>query len=1026
MMKLPDNILTKLYVQYYSGSRICTMQYRKEGKSSMKKLLSCVTAAVMLAATAIPAAAADQTTAEATPPTLEERVADGLAVYERELAHCDLVKQISAEETVTQWNNYLADFSNRYLNALDADKELKELLFGADDPEGDPVQTTVQTTVQSTVQTTVSAAAPAAAATTAPAPSELAEVTAQSATAVSATVTTASTETTVTTTVSDGYEGKNVESIKRKYVKDELVARVKEVMPPDEFEKMCADPDSYRLYYMDGTIIVITNFAHTALDINDKLMLAYHIITLDPLSVAWDLSSLSATTVTEKLYNVVFVMNERNRELAQIEYEMTKMGLWNVKDEETTIPNYGAAQGSGRPHPLPAPGQTAAADTEEESVAERLGKLPQLVYDLTSGNDTYRVLDMEEPVYGIIAEQGAGQTGNDTLFFDYALDPDDLEFLRLEGDLFVSDPVHEVYIMISEYFSNPAKRVENIRFKDDTVMSYADVCNITNAFVGTDKDDTVQGYPETNFFWGKGGNDTFSGDKSADYLLGYDGDDQLLSKAGSNYAYGMDGNDAITLGGGDDFIRGGKGDDIIKSGGGSDIIYYELGDGSDIVDDTNGKGMHPSGGHDVIWLGEGIKPDEVHVTFADGHYEFVLHIMKTGDTITLPGNQYSGVSPVFPIEEIHFTDGTVWDRLALLEQTCSLYGTAQDDQITAVVDGDATFRKDYDGCITIYGYDGNDTLIGSGGNDQIYGGKGDDLMRGGSGDDTFYYELGDGNDLIDMGTGRGTHPQGGYNVLAFGEGILPDEVTVERSADDYSYTLWINKTGESVTMTGNVVSGVSKLFPIKEIRFADETVWKLDYLEANFVKWIRGTDGDDSINDSGDDDIVFCGKGNDYIRGKTGDDLFIYEKGDGRDTIQDSSIWGNGFNTLQLGEGISLDDLYFEKAKYNGYEMLRFYISDRGSFVQMSGVQEILFADGTRITVAEAQKTVKAAAELTSELAGDLSCDGTLNYDDLVLLKDYLTTANVLSYWEPADLNQDGVLNSADLSLLKAAIFKAK
>lgn len=985
----------------------------------MKKLLSCITASILLASSVIPAAAADTDTApeEQTAPTAEERVADGLAVYERELQHRTLVKQVSAEDTVNQWNAYLADFTNLYLDALNSDQELKKLLFGDSDMTDQPEQPAETDQPIQPAQTT---------------PAD---------TAVTTTATTVSTEsTTVTTTNTDGYEGKKPESIERKYVNEALVARVKEVMPADEFEKMCANPDKYTLYYMNGTLIIATNTFHTALDVNDKLMTAYHIITLDPIMVAWDLGSLSATTVTEKLYNVVFAMNERNRELAEIEYEMTKMGLWNVKDEDVTIPNHANSGSGSQPQTGPESGSASGAATQistgsttsesEESIEERLGKLPQVVYDLTSGNDTYRVIDTEEPVYAIISEQGNGQTGDDTLFFDYELDPGDLEFIRLNSDLFINDPVHEVYIMISEYFTNPAKRVEYIKFADDTVMTYNDVCDITNTFVGTAEDDTFEGYPENNYFWGLEGNDTLLGRNSTNYLLGYEGDDRLSltdnsfnlwGDNGSNYAYGMDGNDSIELGGGSDFIWGGKGDDLIKSGGGDDIIYYELGDGCDIIDDTTGDFTYPHKGHDIVFLGEGILPDEVQVTFANGCHDYVLHIMKTGETITMPGNIYSGFSPIFPIEEIHFTDGTVWDRLTLLDKTRFLYGTENDDSLTAIVDGNAK----YDGSATIWGYDGDDTLIGGSGNDSIYGGKGNDTMRGGSGDDTFYYEIGDGDDLIDMGNGKSSYPQGGYNVLVFGEGITPDEITVERSADDYTYTLWLNEHGGSVTMTGNVVSGVSNKFPIKEIRFADETVWKLDYLEANFVKWIRGTDGDDSINDSGDSDIVFCGKGNDYIRGKTGDDLYIYEKGDGRDTIQDNSIWGCGYNTLQFGEGITFDDLYFENASYNGYKMLRFYIGDRFSYVQTEGISEIVFADGTKITMTDAAKTARPAAELKTDLSGDLTCDNALNADDLVMMKEFLMTKTPLSYWEPADLNQDGVLNSVDLSLLKAAILKA-
>ncbi|HOC33109.1 MAG TPA: hypothetical protein PKI82_03390, partial [Ruminococcus flavefaciens] len=275
---------------------------------------------------------------------------------------------------------------------------------------------------------------------------------------------------------------------------------------------------------------------------------------------------------------------------------------------------------------------------------------------------------------------------------------------------------------------------------------------------------------------------------------------------------------------------------------------------------------------------------------------------------------YSGVTPVFPIEEIHFADGTTWGRLDLLERTRYLYGTDGDDTLTAVVDVDAEFKKEYVPDAILKGFGGNDVLNGAKGNDKIYGGKGDDVMRGGNGDDTFYYDPGDGNDLIDMGTGKSSRPQGGYNVVVLGEGINPDEVTIERSADNYTFTLWFDKTGESLAMTGNVVSGVSNLFPIKEIQFADGTVWDHDYLDSHCVTWIKGTDGDDTINDTSSNDTVFCGKGNDYISGRQGDDTYIYELGDGCDTIIDETLWGNGYNTLKFGKGIGIDNIYTEKS----------------------------------------------------------------------------------------------------------------
>ena len=58
----------------------------------MKKLLSLVTAISLLSTIPAVTAFAEDTSAT---PTTEERVADGLAVYERELEHCKTVKKVS-------------------------------------------------------------------------------------------------------------------------------------------------------------------------------------------------------------------------------------------------------------------------------------------------------------------------------------------------------------------------------------------------------------------------------------------------------------------------------------------------------------------------------------------------------------------------------------------------------------------------------------------------------------------------------------------------------------------------------------------------------------------------------------------------------------------------------------------------------------------------------------------------------------------------------------------------------------------
>ena len=752
----------------------------------------------MLSTSVLPANAADIVDTEkqeTQAPTVAERVADGLAVYKRELAHCENVKQVSVDDTVALWNDYIKTFNEQYRNALDKNEPLKKLLF-------------------SYLESPYHPTGPAAY------PFEMPE--------------------------GNFYKGVYDVVVSADYISEESRKKVEGIMPADKFAEMTKDEGCYHLYYIDGSIGVIRNNQHTGDRFIDNAQLVTDLFQLQgstsiDLNLDAPINEKTREKLTSDLCETLFLTNAKNLELAYMDYELSSGGFWNGSDEEVYIPH------SAAPAKVQTE-ETADEDTNsgyaqfKDVVSGLLDDMPWLIYDRGIGNDTYHVVDQKEPVFGIVSEQPGGYPGAaDTLSLDYDINPDDLEFIRLDDDLLLNDPVHEVYIMLKGEFSDPGKRIEYIKY-GDTTMDYEALCCQTNLFVGTEKQDTLTGYPETNYMWGMGDNDTITGNDATNYMLGYDGDDTITltdacfgllhETGGDNYVYGMDGNDTIRLSSGNDFIWGGKGDDVIKSGSGDDIIYYELGDGNDIIDDTNGKGFYPAGGNDVLWLGEGIEPKDVHVSLADGHYEFVLTIAKTGETISMPGNMYSGVSPVFPIEEIHFADGTTWNRVSMLEQSCFLYGTDGDDKLTFRADDDALFRKDYIANATIYGYDGNDTLIG-GGSDSIYGGKGDDTISGGNGDDTIYYELGDGNDLIDMGNGRFSSPQPGYNVLVLGEGILPDEVTVECSSDKYSYTLHINKTGESVTMTGNVISGLSNLFPIKEIRFADGTVWTIDNLSAN-------------------------------------------------------------------------------------------------------------------------------------------------------------------------------------------------
>lgn len=57
------------------------------------------------------------------------------------------------------------------------------------------------------------------------------------------------------------------------------------------------------------------------------------------------------------------------------------------------------------------------------------------------------------------------------------------------------------------------------------------------------------------------------------------------------------------------------------------------------------------------------------------------------------------------------------------------------------------------------------------------------------------------------------------------------------------------------------------------------------------------------------DDILYEGEVNDYLCGGNGDDVYIFNKGYGVDTINNNS----GLSTIKFGDGISPDDITFVK-----------------------------------------------------------------------------------------------------------------
>ena len=251
----------------------------------------------------------------------------------------------------------------------------------------------------------------------------------------------------------------------------------------------------------------------------------------------------------------------------------------------------------------------------------------------------------------------------------------------------------------------------------------------------------------------------------------------------------------------------------------------------------------------------------------------------------------------------------------------------------------------------LFGTDGkNDTIYGREGNDILVGGTGNDWLSGDYGNDIYIFNKGDGNDTIKDYEMSST--SGKSDRIIFGEGINPDDVRLERVEND----LVIRYTEkDSVTVKDAYYYTDGRCF-VENIEFADGT--KYDSRKINVLAHERygttgkdtlygygnesgydtnevihglggddviyGYDGNDTIyGDEGNDtiyggngnDVFVGGTGNDWLSGDYGNDTYIFNEGDGNDTIRDyemSSTSGKS-DRIIFGEGINPDDVRLER-----------------------------------------------------------------------------------------------------------------
>jgi Ca2+-binding RTX toxin-like protein len=398
------------------------------------------------------------------------------------------------------------------------------------------------------------------------------------------------------------------------------------------------------------------------------------------------------------------------------------------------------------------------------------------------------------------------------------------------------------------------------------------------------------------------------------------------STAGNDSIIGFNDKDVITGGGGNDSLAGGRADDT---------FIYERGDGSDTIQEDE---LHS--GIDTLVL-KGISVSDV--TLSTNQQHITLTIAETalgaGNGGTIVMNNSFNVGSVQGVERVVFNDGTVWTEGALK---------------TLLTSGGSNV--------------GNDEFSGNNAANTLTGGKGNDVLVGQGGDDTYVYTRGDGNDTIVEGAGGGSVDK---LILT---NINSNKVTLSHTGDDVTITIAESSAGAGdgglIVLKGGLDENHDQ--GVDQIVFADATTWTRTTLRSMLID-LAGTSGNDTLSDTAVSHVIVGGKGNDTINGQAGDDIYLYQRGDGKDTISEAVRGGNDrlifldvnpadVSLVRNGGGSNVDLVIAESAQGAG-DGGSVMLGGSLTYEDARGVEKVVFADGTIWTQSDLRTKLLAQAQ---------------------------------------------------------------
>jgi len=463
-----------------------------------------------------------------------------------------------------------------------------------------------------------------------------------------------------------------------------------------------------------------------------------------------------------------------------------------------------------------------------------------------------------------------------------------------------------------------------------------------------------------------------SSDKGIEDIQFADGSIMELPEIMAAVGKGTDGNDHLVGTMHSDVLTGGKGDDLIEGGDDADLYVFNRGDGNDVIHDQQTTPLLRAA--DLLVFGDNIAPEELtYSRSGQNGDDLLITVGGGGGSILIQGEfaytslGYNGfLAPNSRIEMFAFRNyGDAFTNKGLQQQLI-----AQDTT------------------------DGADVTRGFGDDDIFAASAGNDVLIGMDGADTYNWGAGAGNDIvreqaqyIDVNVGLGgISLTVRADVVQFDASIDPAHLVFSRDYDTDDLTITNTNTGETLTVDGQFnsfqtgVLGAQWFDRVEWFAFADGSAYSWKDVETIVT---TGGAGNDRLRGDILADTMVGGLGNDLLSGGGGGDTYVFNAGDGHDTIfeDNQTLIGEGFltvdqsiDTVQLGVGIDPGDVTFSR---NGSSITLTFgssgdaitLQGQDDYIQTgvfgaiptSRIEQVMFHDGTTWTWQDINQKMIAA-----------------------------------------------------------------